>query len=60
MNEKDIKLFLKKDSTKQLYIYDSKGLSDFFEKDEYKFGINTGCISATTDTSDQQILKAIY
>lgn len=59
VTEKDISLFFKKDSTEQLKLIDSKGLSGFEEKDDYVFGISTGCINKTTDTTDQQILKAI-
>ena len=59
VTEKDILLFFKKDSTQQLKLIDSKGLSGFDEKDDYIFGISTGCINKNTDTTDQQILKAI-
>ncbi len=59
VSEKDISLMFKKDSLGQLNMIDSKGLSGFDEKDEYKFGINTGCINKNSDTTDQQVLKAI-
>ncbi len=59
MTEKDISLFFKKDSTGQLKLIDSKGLSEFAEKDDYIFGVSTGCINKSSDTTDQQILKAI-
>jgi hypothetical protein len=59
ITEKDISLMLQKDSSGNLKIIDSKGLSDFAEKNEYIFGINTGCIRKESDTTDQQILKAI-
>lgn len=59
LTEKDISLFLKKDSVGQLKLYDSKGLAGFDEKDEYIFGIKTGCINKGIDTTDQQILKAM-
>jgi len=59
VTEKDISLFFKKDSTGQLKLVDSKGLSGFDEIDDYVFGISTGCINKNTDTTDQQILKAI-
>lgn len=59
VTEKDISLMFKKDTTGQLKMIDSKGLSSFDEKDEYIFGINTGCINKSSDTTDQQILKAI-
>lgn len=59
LSEKEISLIFKKDSTGQLELIDSKGLSGFDEKDEYIFGINTGCINKSTDTTDQQIVQAI-
>jgi hypothetical protein len=59
ITEKDISLMFQKDSTSQLKIIDSKGLSDFTDKNEYIFGINTGCIQKEFDTSDQQIIKAL-
>ena len=59
ITEKDIFLMFQADSTGQLKIIDSKGLSDFQDKDEYIFGVNTGCISKTSDTTDQQILTAL-
>lgn len=59
LTEKDISLFFKNDSTGQLKLFDSKGLSGFDEKDDYIFGVNTGCINAAVDTTDQQVLKAI-
>jgi hypothetical protein len=59
ITEKDISLLFMKDSTGQLKIIDSKGLSDFTDKNEYIFGIKTGCIRKETDTTDQQILKAL-
>lgn len=58
LSEKDIFLFFRKDSIGKLSLYDSKGLSDFMEKNDYKFGIKTGCIT-TNDTTDQQILSAL-
>lgn len=58
LNERDILLFFKKDSTGNLVLYDSKGLTDFSEKNEYKFGSKTGCISPN-DTTDQQIILAL-
>ena len=57
--EKDISLMFQRDSTGQLRIIDSKGLSGFDEKDEYIFGVNTGCINKNVDTTDQQALKAM-
>jgi hypothetical protein len=59
VTEKDICLFFKKDSSGLIQLIDSKGLSNFDEKDDYNFGISTGCISSKSDTTDQQILKAI-
>jgi hypothetical protein len=59
MNEKDISLIFRKDSTGQLKIVDSKGLSEFDEKDDYVFGVNTGCVNKNVDTTDQQILKSL-
>lgn len=59
LTEKIISLMFRKDSTGQLKIIDSKGLSDFADKNEYIFGINTGCIKKESDTTDQQILMAL-
>lgn len=59
LSESHISLFLKKDSTGQLKIFDSKGLSKLDSKDEYLFGISTGCINKDMDTTDQQMLKAL-
>ncbi len=59
LSEKDISLFFKKDSTGQLKLYDSKGLTEFDEKDEYIFGVSVGCISKKVDTTDQQIFRAL-
>ncbi len=59
LTEKDISLIFQKDSSGKLKIIDSKGLSDFTDKNEYIFGINTGCIRKESDTTDQQILKAL-
>lgn len=59
VTEKDIVLFFRSDSAGQLKLIDSKGLSGFYEKDDYVFGISTGCINKYTDTTDQQILKGI-
>lgn len=59
ITEKNISLMFQKDSTGQLKIIDSKGLSDFSDKNEYIFGINTGCIRKESDTTDQQIIKAL-
>lgn len=59
LTEKDISLIFQKDSSGKLKIIDSKGLSDFADKNEYIFGINTGCIRKESDTTDQQILKAL-
>jgi hypothetical protein len=58
LNERDILLFFRKDSYGQLFLYDSKGLMDFSEKIDYKFGVKTGCI-LPNDTSDQQIVSAL-
>jgi hypothetical protein len=59
ITEKDISLIFQKDSIGQLKIADSKGLTDFEDKNEYIFGINTGCIIKESDTTDQQIIKAL-
>lgn len=56
--EKDILLFFSKDSLGKLKLFDSKGLTDFTEKNEYKFGIKTGCVTKS-DTTDQQILVCL-
>ena len=56
--ERDIALFMKRSDDGKLYIYDSKGLTDFSEEDNDKFGCKTGCITKV-DTSDQQIIVGI-
>lgn len=57
-NMHDIDLIFKKDSTGNVRLSDSKGLTDFSDKDDYKFGLKTGCISSA-DTTDQQILAGM-
>jgi hypothetical protein len=47
------------DSLGRAVLYDSKGLSDFDENDNFIFGIKTGCIDNRTDTTDQQILRKL-
>jgi hypothetical protein len=59
LTEKAILLFFKKGSDGKIKLYDSKGLAGLDEKDEYIFGVNVGCINNATDTTDQQILKAM-
>lgn len=59
ISERDISLVFRRDSTNQLKIIDSKDLAGLDEKDEYTFGINTGCIDKNNDTTDQQILKGL-
>lgn len=59
LSERDIYLFFEKDSAGRLKLFDSKGISGLDEKDEYLFGINTGCINKSMDTTDQQVLKAL-
>lgn len=59
LSEKDISLIFKKDSIGQLKLYDSKGLTEFGEKDEYIFGVKVGCIDKKIDTTDQQVFRAI-
>lgn len=55
---KEILFFFRKDSIGKLKLIDSKGLTDFSEKNEYKFGVKTGCITKA-DTTDQQILTSL-
>lgn len=57
----DISLFLdKKLDSKDIeyYIYDSKGICDFKDKDEYTFAQKTGCLNKE-DITDQQISKKL-
>lgn len=57
----DISLFLdKKIDSKEIeyYIYDSKGICDFADKDEYTFAQKTGCLNKE-DITDQQISKKL-
>lgn len=57
--DKEISLFLKEEENNNdiFKIYDSKGLSGFEEKDEYKFAVKTGIIEKNTDLTDQQIAQ---
>lgn len=59
VTERNILLFFRKDTAEQLRLIDSKGFTDFDEKDDYIFGKHTGCIDKNTDTTDQQILRAM-
>ena len=58
LNERDISLIFKKDSLGKLQIFDSKGLTDFSEKSEFKFASKSGCLTKS-DTTDQQIFKSL-
>lgn len=58
-NLERICLYFRTDSQQRLQLYDSKGLSDFRDNDEYVFGSKTGCIDTRTDTTDQQILRKL-
>jgi len=57
--ERNITMYLKRNSKGELILFDSKGLTDFSEKDNYNFGIKTGCINKDIDTTDQLVLKAL-
>ncbi|MDF2382165.1 hypothetical protein JMG10_11845 [Nostoc ellipsosporum NOK] len=59
LNERDIILYISKDSSNKMRIEDSKGLCDFFDKDEFKFGTATGCINKSVDSTDLQIFAGI-
>lgn len=52
-----IELYLKPDSlnSKVLKIYDSKGIRNYFDDDDYQFALNTGCIDKKADITDQEI-----
>jgi hypothetical protein len=54
-------LFLKPfDEEGNIYkIHDSKGLTGFDEKDEYKFAVNTGCIDKNADLTDQEVAQKL-
>jgi hypothetical protein len=52
-------LYFKADSIGRAILYDSKGLSDFNDNDDFIFGSKTGCIDDRTDTTDQQIIKKL-
>ncbi len=57
----DISLFLDKNPDSkdiEYFIYDSKGICNFEDKDEYAFAQKTGCISKE-DITDQQISKKL-
>jgi hypothetical protein len=56
-NDQTIALYFKTDSIGKLVLYDSKGLCDFDDKDNYIFGSKSGCIDKSADTTDQKILK---
>lgn len=57
--QQEIWLYMKKRGDSAMFIEDTKGLSDFSEKDAYKFGIRAGCIDAAIDTTDQRVLRAM-
>jgi hypothetical protein len=57
-NEQDIDMIFRKDSLGKIRLVDSRGLTEFEDKDEYKYGRQTGCIT-DADSTDQQILVAI-
>lgn len=59
LTEREITLYIRRNESGKMSILDSKGLCDFEEKDEYIFGINTGCLNSAKDTTDQQIIAGI-
>jgi hypothetical protein len=59
LSEERICLYYMADSLGRAILYDSKGLSDFDDNDDFNFGSKTGCIDKRTDTTDQQILRKL-
>jgi hypothetical protein len=59
LSQEKIFLYYKIDSLGSPILYDSKGLSDFSENDDFIFGSKTGCIDKRTDTTDQQIIRKL-
>jgi hypothetical protein len=59
LSQERIFLYYKVDSLGRAILYDSKGLSDFDDNDDFIFGSKTGCIDNRTDTTDQQIIKKL-
>jgi len=59
LSQETISLYYKVDSLRRAILYDSKGLSDFDDNDDFNFGSKTGCINNRTDTTDQQIIKKL-
>ena len=57
--EKEVQLFFRPGTGGQLVLFDSKGLGSFEKKEEYVFGVKTGCINPARDTTDQQMVKAL-
>lgn len=59
LSQETISLYYKTDSLGRMILYDSKGLSDYNNNDDFNFGSKTGCIDSRTDTTDQQIIKKL-
>ena len=57
--EKDVQLFFRPDAKGQMMLFDSKGLANFEKREEYLFGVRTGCINTGRDTTDQQMAQAL-
>jgi hypothetical protein len=57
--EKDVQLFFHPDTKGQMILFDSKGLANFEKREEYLFGIKTGCINTSRDTTDQLMVNAL-
>jgi len=58
-SQQRIYLYYKTDSLGRAVLYDSKGLSDFNDRDDFNFGSKSGCIDNKADTTDQQIIKKL-
>src|ERR1700748_2809995 len=50
LSSERICLYYKADSIGRVILYDSKGLSDFTNNDDFTFGSKTGCIDDNADT----------
>lgn len=59
LSEESIRLYYKVDSIGNANLYDTKGLTDFAENNNYIFASKTGCIVSRIDTTDQQILRKL-
>jgi hypothetical protein len=53
--EQNISLYFKQGANGNLSLFDSRGLTDFYDNDEYNFALNAGCLDMKIDTTDQRI-----